>query len=177
MKLRPLPDEVAHLLDNVDAPPRLIAHLTLVHDVASMLIAQIDMAWPSLDYDRHAVALGAAVHDIGKVMYPDELSRPGHAHEAAGEALLVERGFPREIARFARTHDQWRAEPMPLLDDLLVALADALWRGKRDPKLEDVLCQRIVAMTGDAYWQVFARLDDIATEIAVDADARLSWQE
>ncbi|MGZ3638586.1 MAG: HD domain-containing protein [Ktedonobacterales bacterium] len=163
MKLRPLPDEVVHLLDNVDAPPRVIA--------------QIDVAWPSLDYDRHAVALGAAVHDIGKVMYPDELSRPGNVHEAGGEALLVERGFPRAIARFVRTHGQWRAEEMPLLEDLMVALADALWRDKRDPELEDVLCGRIATLTDDAYWQVFARLDDIASEIAAYADARLSWQE
>lgn len=36
MKLKPLPDEVTHPLDTLDAPPRLIAHLRLVHDVASM---------------------------------------------------------------------------------------------------------------------------------------------
>lgn len=123
------------------------------------------------------MALGAAVHDIGKVVYPNELSRPGHAHEAAGEALLVEYRFPREIERFARTHAQWQAEEMPQLEDLLVALADALWRGRRDSELEDALCQHIAALTGEAYWQIFARLDDIASEIAASADARLAWQQ
>lgn len=177
MTPRQLPDEVAHLLDTVGTPQRLIAHLTLVHDVACALIAQMGMSWPELDYERQAVALGAAVHDIGKVAYPEELSRPGHAHEAAGEALLVEHGFPREIARFARTHAQWQTEDMPLLEDLLVALADALWRGKRDAELEGAFCQRVAALTGEAHWQIFARLDDIATEIAARADARLAWQQ
>ncbi len=62
MRLRSLPDEVAHLLDALDAPPRLRAHLTLVHDVATTLVVQMDRTWPSLDYDHHVVTLGAAVH-------------------------------------------------------------------------------------------------------------------
>ncbi len=177
MRLRPLPDEVAHLLDALDAPPRLRAHLTLVHDVARTLMTQMDRTWPDLDYDHHAVALGAAIHDVGKVLYPDELSQPGHAHEAAGEALLIESGFPREMARFARTHRQWQAETTPPLEDLLVAVADALWRGNRELELEDALCQRIAAQTGEARWQAFARLDGIADEIAAGADARLNWQQ
>ncbi len=170
-------DEVAHLLDALDAPSRLRAHLMLVHDVARTLMAQMNRTWPGLDYDHHAVALGAAVHDVGKVVYPDELSQPGHAHEAAGEALLIERGFPREIARFARTHGQWQAEATLTLEDLLVAVADALWRGTRELELEDALCQRIAAQTGEGHWQAFARLDGIASEIAADADARLGWHQ
>ncbi len=55
-------DEVAHLLDALDAPSRLRAHLMLVHDVARTLMAQMNRTWPGLDYDHHAVALGAAVH-------------------------------------------------------------------------------------------------------------------
>jgi len=28
--------------------------------------------------------MGAALHDIGKVLHPEELSGPGNAHEIAG---------------------------------------------------------------------------------------------
>ena len=31
---RPLPAQAKRLLDTVDAPPRLLAHLALVHDMA-----------------------------------------------------------------------------------------------------------------------------------------------
>ena len=50
------------------------------------------------------------------------------------------------------------------------------WRGKRDAGLEEAICQRIMARTGEPTWRVFATLDDIATEVTADADARLAWQ-
>ncbi len=53
------------MLDALDAPPRLHAHLTLVHDVTRTLMAQMDRTWPDLGYDHHTVALGAAIHDVG----------------------------------------------------------------------------------------------------------------
>src|SRR5579859_5702818 len=98
MNVAPLPPEVVTLLDKLNAPPRLIAHLTLVHDVARSLTARLDMAWPALVYDHESVWMGAALHDIGKVNHPEELTQPGHAHELAGEALLRERGFPCTLA-------------------------------------------------------------------------------
>ncbi len=41
MHLEPLPSEVADLLSQLDAPPRLAAHLTLVHDIACKLTARL----------------------------------------------------------------------------------------------------------------------------------------
>ncbi len=152
MELKPLPAGIASLLEALGAPPRLIAHLTLVHDVAHTLVAHFEDAWPSLAYDQHAVLIGAATHDIGKIAHPDEL------------------------ARFARTHGQWAVEPEPRIEDLLVALADHWWRGKRDEALETALCQQIAEETHQAAWQVFLVLDEIAAGITAEADSRLAWQ-
>ena len=120
--------------------------------------------------------LGAAVHDIGKVVFPAELSAPGHEHEVAGEQLLREHGFPADIARFARSHGQWAMMRDARLEDVLVAWADKLWRGVRDDRLEDALTQHIAAATGEPTWQVFAAIDDIAADVAQGADWRLAWQ-
>ncbi len=177
MRLVALPSDVADLLSRLKAPPRLIAHLTLVHDVSCRLTARLDAAWPTLRYDRIAVRMGAAIHDIGKIVHPEELTQPGHAHELAGEALLRVHGFADTIARFARTHEQWADDPSPHPEDLLVGLADTWWRGKRDDRLEAAVCQWIAQQTQTAQWEVFATLDDIATDISADADNRLAWQQ
>jgi putative nucleotidyltransferase with HDIG domain len=171
-----LPEDVLRLLTSLNASPRLVAHLTLVYTTAVALVTAVDASWPTLVYDRQAVLFGAATHDIGKTQHPNELSQAGHEHESAGEALLHERGYPAALARFARTHGQWLVVADAQLEDLLVALADALWRGKRDERLETQVCRHIAEQTGQPIWQVFATLDDIATEISTDADARLAWQ-
>lgn len=175
MQLAPLPGEVVHLLEELGAPRLLVAHLTLVHDVALHLITGLDSAWPALAYDHDAVLFGAATHDIGKVKYVGELTAPGRLHEQAGEVLLNGRGYDARLARFARTHGSWPEEAVRL-EDLLVALADAVWRGKRDPLLEGAIGQRIVEQIGAADWHVYATLDDLLSEIAADADGRLEWQ-
>ena len=104
MKLRPLPPIAADLLDTVLAPPRLVAHLTLVHDVAAHLVPAFQRAFPALVVDEGAVFLGAATHDIGKALAPSELSEPGKTHERLGEDLLLRHGIVPSLARFARTH-------------------------------------------------------------------------
>lgn len=177
MQVEPLPPEVRALLSRLGASPRLVAHLTLVHDVACQLIARLDTFWPALHYDRSAVQLGAALHDIGKVVHPEELTHPGHTHELAGEKLLRTHEFPESLARFARTHEQWSEENAVQPEDLLVAVADRWWRGRRDDPLEATIGRWIVGETRAAVWQVFAELDDIAADITSDADARLAWQQ
>lgn len=175
-EFEPLPESVAQLLSELDAPPRLVAHLTLVHDAGVRIVAALESRWPDLPLERESVELGAAVHDIGKVVFPVELSAPGHRHEGAGEQLLRDRGFSPDVARFARTHGQWATTRDVRLEDLLVAWPDKLWRGVRDEQLEEALTQQIAAQTRLPIWQVFAALDDIAAEIAQDADWRLAWQ-
>jgi hypothetical protein len=141
MRLHHLPTQVAALLDGLNASPRLVAHLTLGHDVAATLVAALHRAWSTLVYGRGSVLLGAATHAIGKMLHPQELSRPGHGHEDAGVALRERAGCSQEQARFARTHAQTANAPSLAIEDLLVALADSLWRGKRDQRLKAASCE------------------------------------
>jgi putative nucleotidyltransferase with HDIG domain len=177
VQVEPLPPEVSALLSRVGASPRLVAHLTLVHDVTCHLVARLDTLWPTLHYDRDAVRLGAALHDIGKAVHPEELTHPGHRHELAGEQVLRAQGFSKSLARFARTHEQWSEVAVVQPEDLLVAVADRWWRGRRDDPLEATIGRWIAGETQAAAWQVFADLDNIAADITADADARLAWQQ
>jgi hypothetical protein len=164
----PLPPRARTLLESLGAPSRLGAHLRMVHDVAVTLTS---WARPRVDFDVTAVLFGAATHDIGKIRHPAELSGPGSLHEAAGCALLLEQGVEEASARFARTHGSWDA-PDATLEDLLVSLADKVWKGKRIPELE----QRVVSWLGGPPWETFLALDDELERIAGGADARLAFQ-
>jgi hypothetical protein len=62
--------------------------MTLVHDVAAELIRSLRNGRPDFAVDQDAVLFGASIHDIGKVMHPNELFGPGHDHEQVGPRLL-----------------------------------------------------------------------------------------
>lgn len=175
LRLQALPESAARILDELRAPPRLVAHLTLVHDVAHQLTLALRKRWPRLTIDAEAVALGAALHDIGKAVVRAELSRPGNEHEALGEQLLLSRGVPASIARFARTHALADREGLSL-EDLVVTLADKVWKGTRDEPLEQEVCRRLASACGQAPWEVFLVLDEVLERLARDADERLDWQ-
>lgn len=173
--LRPLPAEVLALCERHDAAPRLVAHLTLVHDVAWRLVRAVRKRWPALPIDVAAVTFGAATHDIGKAVHREELSVPGTLHEPAGFQLLVDAGISTTLARFTRTHGAWQDAADLGLEDLLVVLADTAWKGKRSQALDDRLAAVIAAATGRPAWEVFVALDDVIAGITADADARLAW--
>ena len=173
--VRPLPDAARDLLQALDAPPRLAAHLRLVHDVAHRLVEWTARHHPAVDVDREAVLFGAATHDIGKTIHVEELSGPGSAHELAGHALLLDRGVEERLARFARTHASW-TEPGIEVEDLLVSVADKVWKAKRVDDLEQLLVDRFAAANGEPGWAVFLALDDELDRIAAGADERLAVQ-
>ncbi|MEV6210933.1 HD domain-containing protein [Kitasatospora sp. NPDC051914] len=167
-----LPADAAALLEELGAPPRLVAHLRLVHDVALRLLAE----WGEvLGADAEEVRYGAATHDIGKVLHPEELSAPGSLHEEAGRALLLARGVPPGRARFAGTHASWTL-PGISTEELLVSLADKVWKGRRQADLEDLVTERLAAARGVPRWEAFLELDDLLAALAQDADARLAHQ-
>ncbi|MFJ1753739.1 HD domain-containing protein [Kitasatospora sp. NPDC088134] len=172
--LRPLPDGVPELLAEVGAPPRLVAHLRLVHDVAVRLADWTAVHCPELAFDRAAVLFGAATHDIGKAVHRAELSGPGSAHEPAGRELLLAAGTPPELARFAAGHASWG--PASGVEDLLVSLADKVWKDKRLPELEDLLLDALVRAGGGERWSHFLALDEELTAIGAAAGARLAYQ-
>ncbi|MEV5826687.1 HD domain-containing protein [Spirillospora sp. NPDC052242] len=173
--LRPLPGDVAELLRSLDCPPRLAAHLRLVHDVAARLADWVERRHPDVRFDRRAVLFGAATHDVGKALHVAELSGPGSSHEAAGRDLLLRHGFDDALARFAATHASW-TDPGTTIEDLLVSLADKVWKGKRVPDLEDLLVARLARASARPAWDEFAALDDLLTAITETADDRLTYQ-
>ncbi|MFE1591604.1 HD domain-containing protein [Nocardia sp. NPDC058705] len=172
---RLLPDVVSDLLGKLDAPARLAAHLRAVHDVAWQLADWMESRYPAVSFDRTLVLFGAATHDIGKIIHPHELSKPGSAHECAGYELLMAQGFDESAARFARTHACW-TEPGIEVNDLIVSLADKIWKGKRVPDLEQLLVERLAAGGQQQCWEIFSVLDDELDRIAAAADERLAFQ-
>ncbi|SDH89759.1 HDIG domain-containing protein [Actinokineospora alba] len=172
---RPLPDRAADLLTTLDAPPRLAAHLRAVHDVAVQLVDWVALHHPTVEVDREAALFGAATHDIGKTLHPDELSGPGSAHEQAGYELLRAHGVDERLARFARDHASWTG-PHIGFDDLLVSLADKVWKAKRVPDLEQRVVDHLAAAAGQQPWEAFLALDDFLDTLAADADSRLAYQ-
>jgi len=173
--MQPLPERVSRLLHDLGAPPRLVVHSALVHDVAYHLVESLALLWPALRIDREVVFLGAAAHDVGKAVHRDELTGPGTQHEVLGPVLLRAHGFPEAVARIARTHGQWAADSSLALEDLLVALADTVWKGRRDGQLEQLIVRRLTAASQQDQWAVYARLDDLLTTIADDAEDRFRW--
>ncbi|MFE5327416.1 HD domain-containing protein [Embleya sp. NPDC056575] len=165
-KLRPLPAEVITLLDQLTPCPRLVEHLRIVHDVACRLCDWVAATFPELAFDRDAVLFGAATHDIGKTLHPEELSGPGSCHEQAGYDLLTAQGVSPSRARFARTHAAWNpTDP----DELLVSLSDKVWKGRRVAALEQDLITLLATASGRPEWEIFQALDDFATTIETDS--------
>lgn len=170
----PHPAEAQQLCHELKAPARLVAHLRLVHDVACQIVVGLEEKFSTLTFDSDAVGFGAAIHDLGKVLHPDELTGPGKRHEDDGPGLLEDYGVPSELARFARTHGTWNEES--LLEDLLVALSDAVWKGQRIEDLEELVVRRIAEQTDQEKWAVFSGLDSLLEEIASEGQARLAWR-
>ena len=57
-----------------------------------------------------------------------------------------------------------------------MALADKVWKWRREEDLEHKLASRISAAEGEEPWRVFTGLDDLVTAISSDADRRLDFQ-
>lgn len=175
LAIAPLPNDVVNLLESVIAPPLLCAHLRLVHDVAIQITRWMRATWPEVQFDADLVAFGAATHDIGKTLHPRELSAAGSAHELSGQALLIDLGVSADRARFAVTHNEWTSAAVTT-EDLLVAVADKIWKGKRDDGLEALLIELVCTKTGLLAWEVFALLDEELDRIAASANDRLAFQ-
>jgi len=174
LELPPLPPAAQDLCQQLNAPPLLVVHLQLVHEAAGKIVLGLRKAFPGLVFDEPAILFGAATHDLGKTLYPEELGASGDKHQEDSPALLISMGVDSRLARFALTHSQW--DETMAVEDFVVALADKVWKGRGLPDLEAVLAKRIAGQTGLPEWQVFSQLDDILGEIAEGADQRLAYQ-
>lgn len=159
------------LLVRLGAPPHLVRHHELVVEAAERLVRELRRAFP-LRFDVQRVMVGAAVHDVGKITHPTEMNVPGSAHEREGEALLLRHGVAPDIARFCWTHAAWTQDDRSL-EDLLVAAADKLWRGRREAELEQRLVSAIALASAVPEWEAFSRADEIFAHVAADGDDRL----
>jgi hypothetical protein len=173
---QPLPEEALALCRETSAPPRLVAHLTLVHDFAQNLLQQLHQAFPTLGVNDADILFGAATHDLGKTAHPDELIEPGERHETDGPAVLKSLGVSSRRARFAFTHSNWDSYPPPQLEDLLVALSDKCWKGTRFSDLETMTAEKIASATNTPEPKVSKKLNAILTQLAASADQRIAWQ-
>jgi hypothetical protein len=144
------------LLVGLGAPRRLLRHIELVHEAADVLLRKL--AALSVPIRADFVRAGVALHDSGKVVHPAELDAPGGFHEPDGEALLLRAGVSPELARVCMSHARWETMDVSL-EELVIALADKLWKGVRNPRLEERCIDAIAAVIGQARWDVFFELD------------------
>jgi hypothetical protein len=59
------------------------------------------------------------------------------------------------------------------LEELVVALADKLWKGVRHPGLEKLVIDAASQHRGVDSWELFVELDSIFERVAAEGDARL----
>jgi hypothetical protein len=162
--------EAYALLKNLGAPNRLIHHAQLVAQAADHLLLVFQALVVTIDV--RTVELGAILHDTGKICHPEELSEPGSLHEQAGEALLLEHGVQPAVARCCVSHGAWHL-PDVSFEERMVALADKLWKGKRDSALELSIIDEAAARLKVSRWALFERLDSAFEEIAVGGFERV----
>ncbi len=162
--------EAYQLLSKLGAPPRLILHVQLVGEAADLLMDAYRRL--GVRFDGSLIEVGVAVHDAGKILHPDELSGPGSQHEPAGEALLLQHGVSSGVARCCVTHAAWQG-PGVSLEERSVALADKLWKGKRDEDLELHVIDEVALQLKVDRWAIFQALDAVFEDIAAAAPDRL----
>lgn len=125
-----------------------------------------------LKFDARLIMLGAAIHDAGKINHPGELEAPGSMHEPAGEALLLAHGVKPEVARCCVTHAKWDDVGVSF-EEQSIALADKLWKGKREERLELAVIDGVAARLNLGRWDMFTQLDGLFEEIAAEGLRRL----
>jgi hypothetical protein len=59
-------------------------------------------------------------------------------------------------------------------EELVIALADNLWKGKRNTELENKVITNAAAMCQQDYWNIFVNLGSGFEEVAAGGDLRLS---
>jgi hypothetical protein len=158
------------LLKRLGAPERLLAHVQLVAEAADQLM----LAYTALgiDFNAQLIELGVAVHDAGKIQHPEELDGPGARHERAGQALVLAHGVQADVARCCVSHAAWHADEVSF-EERSVALADKLWKGRREPELELHIVDEVAARLHVGRWDVFTQLDAVFEEIAAGGADRL----
>lgn len=158
------------LLRRLGAPERLLVHVQLVAEAADQLVQAYGAL--GIDFDSRLIELGVALHDAGKIQHPEELDDPGARHEPAGQALLLAHGVQVDVARCCVSHAAWQDEAVSF-EERSVALADKLWKGKREEALELLVIDEVALRLRVDRWDIFTRLDSVFEGIAAGGVDRL----
>lgn len=175
MEILALPNSITELLERLDSPIKLSKHLQIVYSTANEILVHVKKKWPSIVLNESLVLFGAATHDIGKIKIKNELNEVGKKHELEGNIILKELGFTDEEARFTLTHGNWKEDNIEI-EDLLVSLADKVWKAKRVDELEEKVGYKISSQLKIDYWEVYVPLDNLLSKVAIGADKRIQWQ-
>jgi HD domain len=162
--------EARNFLVKMGAPQRLVTHARLVGEAAELLLAELQRL--GVPHDADFVRIAVVLHDSGKILHPDELDGGGDKHEHAGEMLLRAQGVGSALARCCISHARW-AQMQCSLEELVVALADTLWKGKRNAALEKRVIKVISERLGLSFWDLFIELDNSFESIAASGTTRL----
>jgi HD superfamily phosphodiesterase len=152
------------------APQSLVTHVRLVGEAAELLLTELRRL--DIPHDADFVRVAVVLHDSGKILHPEELAGNGDQHERAGEMLLRDHGVDPMLVRCCISHARW-AQMQCSLEELIVALADTLWKGKRNATLERRVIELISERFGLAFWDLFVELDNNFESIAASGTARL----
>ncbi len=163
-------NDAYELLKKLGAPRRLITHVKLVDEAAQKLIEEFESL--KVPFEKSIVEVGVAIHDAGKIVHQNELNEKGNEHEPTGEKLMLENGVSPVHARCCLSHARYE-EMEVSLEELLVALSDKLWKGKRVENLELEVIDRTAVKLGKERWDLFSTLDSCFEEIAAEGDNRL----
>ena len=157
------------LLRQNKAPNQLIKHLYLVSSVAKEISDFLINI--KVHHNQELVICGSGLHDFGKIVFTNELSSPGSNHEDKGKELLLSLGISSEIAQCCVSHAKWSETDK--IEELIVALADKLWKGQRNSELELKLIDLIAKIKNQDRWDLFSDIDLFFESIADNGTQRL----
>ena len=157
------------LLRRLGAPARLLVHVELVAEAGEAIISELESLGTIIDKDF--IRCGILLHDVGKTVHLPELGQEGEQHGKTGRALLLEEGIEPRIAEVCVSHSAWREAKT--VEELVIACADKLWKGKRVADLEELLARRVSDELQLEFWGVFMRMDSCFEAIAGGGDERL----
>lgn len=163
-----LPQQIQSIITEAGAPPDLLRHLEMVREAVWILADMIP-----IKADAELAADGAAAHDLAKIRFPAEISGPGSLHAEQGEEILLELGLTPELAAFAPGHMFWD-EDSPA-EHVIVAAADAAWKGARSEEAENELARRLCE-SGMPEWEAWTIVDEAMTDAGEDGPARIHYQ-
>lgn len=162
--------EAYDLLQKLGAPEHLKTHVTLVGEAADLLIDALRELGVELDFEF--IRTGVALHDIGKIIHTSEMTGPGSEHEPEGEKILINNNASPKLARVCMSHARWDKMECSF-EELVIALSDKLWKGKRVDSLELDIVDKAANILQKERWDIFPELDLKFEEIATGGHERL----